>query len=38
MKKLAIYVVKDGGTREQQIEPEMQNMQALTDEQILLFE
>jgi phosphoenolpyruvate synthase/pyruvate phosphate dikinase len=34
-KKLAIYAVKDGGTKEQQIEPELQNRQALTDEQIL---
>jgi pyruvate,water dikinase len=37
-KKLAIYALKDGGTREQLIEPEMQNMQALTDEQILQLE
>lgn len=37
-KKLAIYAVNDGGTKEQQIEPEMQNMQALTDEQILQLE
>lgn len=34
-KKLAIYAVKDGGTKEQEIEPEQQNKQALTDEQIL---
>ena len=34
-KKLAIYALKDGGTKEQQIEPEKQNRQALTDEQIL---
>ena len=34
-KKLAIYALKDGGTKEQEIEPERQNMQALTDEQIL---
>src|SRR5437667_8556516 len=34
-KKLAIYALKDGGTYEQEIEPEMQNRQALTDEQIL---
>jgi len=37
-KKLAIYAVKDGGTKEQEIEPEMQNKQALTDEQILRLE
>src|SRR5437879_2923448 len=34
-KKLAIYALEDGGTKEQEIEPEMQNRQALTDEQIL---
>ncbi|HVB22830.1 MAG TPA: phosphoenolpyruvate synthase [Ktedonobacteraceae bacterium] len=34
-KKLAIYALKDGGTKEQEIEPERQNRQALTDEQIL---
>ena len=34
-KKLAIYALKDGGTKEQEIEPERQNKQALTDEQIL---
>jgi phosphoenolpyruvate synthase/pyruvate phosphate dikinase len=34
-KKLAIYAVKEGGTHEQAIEPEWQNRQALTDEQIL---
>jgi pyruvate,water dikinase len=37
-KKLAIYALKDGGTKEQEIELEMQNMQALTDEQILQLE
>jgi pyruvate,water dikinase len=37
-KKLAIYALRDGGTREQEIEPERQNRQALTDEQILLLE
>jgi phosphoenolpyruvate synthase/pyruvate phosphate dikinase len=37
-KKLAIYAVKDGGTKEQEIEREMQNRQALTDEQILQLE
>src|SRR5438874_5003712 len=30
-KKLAIYVLKDGGTQQQEIEPEQQNRQALTD-------
>ncbi len=34
-KKLAIYALKDGGTQEQEIEPEQQNRQALTDEQIV---
>ena len=34
-KKLAIYGLTDGGTKEQEIEPERQNRQALTDEQIL---
>ncbi|MGL5062736.1 MAG: phosphoenolpyruvate synthase [Microcoleus sp.] len=34
-KKLAIYALKDGGTKEQEIELERQNKQALTDEQIL---
>lgn len=37
-KKLAIYALKDGGTKEQEIEPKMQNRQALTDEQILELE
>ena len=37
-KKLAIYALKDGGTKEQEIEPERQNSQALTDEQILQLE
>src|SRR5581483_5683103 len=37
-KKLAIYALKDGGTYEQEIEPERQNRQALTDEQILQLE
>ncbi|MFN8491348.1 MAG: phosphoenolpyruvate synthase [Caldilineaceae bacterium] len=34
-KKLAIYAVKDGGAQEEEIEPERQNQQALTDAQIL---
>jgi len=37
-KKLAIYALEDGGTKEQEIEPEWQNRQALTDEQILQLE
>ncbi|HAZ48790.1 MAG TPA: phosphoenolpyruvate synthase [Cyanobacteria bacterium UBA11369] len=37
-KKLAIYALKDGGTKEQEIEPEQQNRQVLTDEQILQLE
>ncbi|WNG50438.1 phosphoenolpyruvate synthase [Archangium minus] len=34
-KKLAIHALKDGGTKALAIEPERQNKQALTDEQIL---
>jgi pyruvate,water dikinase len=34
-KKLAIYALADGGTKEQAIEPGQQNRPALTDEQIL---
>ncbi|WP_019850186.1 phosphoenolpyruvate synthase [Desulfitobacterium sp. PCE1] len=34
-KKLAIYALKDGGTQAREIEPEQQNRQVLTDEQIL---
>ena len=37
-KKLAIYALKEGGTKEQQIGPDQQNMQTLTDEQILKLE
>ncbi|MDQ3231310.1 MAG: hypothetical protein M3Q07_05765 [Pseudobdellovibrionaceae bacterium] len=37
-KKLAIYALKDGGTKEHEIEPEAQNRQALTDEQIVQLE
>ncbi|HTD40598.1 MAG TPA: PEP/pyruvate-binding domain-containing protein, partial [Mucilaginibacter sp.] len=37
-KKLAIYALKDGGTKEQVIEPGQQNRQALTDKQILQLE
>ncbi|SHM19869.1 phosphoenolpyruvate synthase [Mucilaginibacter sp. OK098] len=35
IKKLAIYALKGGGTQEQEIEPQHQTRQALTDEQIL---
>ncbi|MCX6044152.1 MAG: phosphoenolpyruvate synthase [Chloroflexi bacterium] len=34
-KKLAIYALKDGGTKEEEIDPARQDRQALTDEQIL---
>lgn len=34
-KKFAIYASKDGGTKKQEIDYEKQNIQALTDEQIL---
>jgi pyruvate,water dikinase len=37
-KKLAIYAIKDGGTKAQKIEPELQNRQALTDKQIVQLE
>lgn len=37
-KKLAIYALEDGGTKKQEIGPEQQNRQALTDEQILQLE
>jgi pyruvate,water dikinase len=37
-KKLAMYALKDGGTKEQEIEPERQNRPALTDEQISQLE
>ena len=37
-KKLAIYPLKDGGTKELEIEPQLQNMQSLTDDQILRLE
>ncbi|MFC0515993.1 phosphoenolpyruvate synthase [Mucilaginibacter angelicae] len=37
-KKLAVYALKDGGTKEQEIEAELQDKQALTDEQILRLE
>jgi pyruvate,water dikinase len=37
-KKLAIYALKEGGTKEQETPPERQNRQALTDKQILQLE
>jgi phosphoenolpyruvate synthase/pyruvate phosphate dikinase len=37
-KKLAMYALKDGGTKAQETPPERQNKQALTDEQILQLE
>jgi phosphoenolpyruvate synthase/pyruvate phosphate dikinase len=37
-KKLAIYALNDGGTKAQEIEPEQQNRQALTDKQIVQLE
>ncbi|GBF32800.1 phosphoenolpyruvate synthase [Desulfocucumis palustris] len=37
-KKLALHALKDGGTEEREIEPGRQNMQVLTDEQILQLE
>ena len=37
-KKLAIYALQDGGTEEKRIEAERQNMQTLTDEQIVQLE
>lgn len=37
-KKLAIYAIKEGGTKEQEIEPEQQNEQVLTDDQIVQLE
>jgi phosphoenolpyruvate synthase/pyruvate phosphate dikinase len=38
VKKLAIYALNDGGTKEQELSPEQQNKQALEDEQILSLE
>lgn len=37
-KKLAVYALKDGGTKEVAIEPDRQNKQALSDQQILQLE
>ncbi len=38
VKKLAIYALKGGGTEEQEIEPQHQTRQALTDQQVLQLE
>lgn len=37
-KKMAIYALKEGGTKQQEIEQEQQHIQTLTDEQILQLE
>ncbi len=37
-KKLAMYALQGGGTKEEEIEPEKQSSQALTDEQIVQLE
>ncbi|MGZ3835445.1 MAG: PEP/pyruvate-binding domain-containing protein, partial [Mucilaginibacter sp.] len=37
-KKLGVFALKDGGTKEQAIEPDHQTRQTLTDEQILQLE
>jgi rifampicin phosphotransferase len=37
-KKLAIYALKEGGTKEQRLGPDQQNTQTLADEQILQLE
>jgi len=37
-KKLAIYASEDGGTKEQEIGPDQQNTQTLTDQQIIELE
>lgn len=37
-KQLTVYALKEGGTKQQEIEPENQDKQALTDEQILELE
>jgi pyruvate,water dikinase len=37
-KKLAVYALKNGGTKEQEVEPEQQDKQALNDAQILQLE
>jgi len=38
VKKLAVYPLHNGGTKEQEIEPAQQNVQALTDGQIVQLE
>ncbi len=38
VKKLAIYALQKGGTKQEELEPEQQNRQALSDEQILELE
>lgn len=38
IKKLAVYALKNGGTQKQELDPEIANRQALTDEQILQLE
>ncbi|MBV8389759.1 MAG: phosphoenolpyruvate synthase, partial [Mucilaginibacter sp.] len=38
VKKIAVYALKAGGTKEQEIEPEKQTAQVLTDEQIIELE
>lgn len=37
-KKLAVYALQEGGTKMQELEPELQRRQVLTDEQILQLE
>lgn len=37
-KKLAIYALQEGGTKEKEVVPEQQNKQVLTDEQIIHLE
>jgi pyruvate,water dikinase len=37
-KRLGVFALQNGGTKEREIEPERQNRQALTDEQILQLE
>jgi pyruvate,water dikinase len=37
-KKLAVYALKEGGTKEEEMEPELQTTQVLTDEQIVELE
>jgi len=38
IKKLAVYALKDGGTKQKEIEPGRQSEQALSDEQIVALE